>query len=146
MGRRVVVTGGLGLLGRRILRGIFSTDHGREHEAAARVLVVDHENDLGEELKSDLARDGMADAVSFVGGDFATAEVAAAIKRFASGGAGAAGDAGLSVFHLASVMSGQGESDFDQALRVNVAGKRGVLAAYRYSSFDYYVCSQKLVF
>jgi D-erythronate 2-dehydrogenase len=37
----------------------------------------------------------------------------------------------LSVFHLASVMSGGGEEDFDRALGVNVHGSRHVLEALR---------------
>ncbi len=37
----------------------------------------------------------------------------------------------LSVFHLASVLSGTGEADFDLAFRVNVDGGRNVLEALR---------------
>jgi nucleoside-diphosphate-sugar epimerase len=37
----------------------------------------------------------------------------------------------LSVFHMASVMSGGGEADFDLAMRVNLEGGRNVLEALR---------------
>jgi len=38
---------------------------------------------------------------------------------------------GMSVFHLAGIMSGQGEKDFDLCLRVNLDGTRSVLEACR---------------
>lgn len=38
---------------------------------------------------------------------------------------------GMSVFHLAGIMSGQGEKDFDLAMRVNFDGTRHVLDACR---------------
>ena len=37
----------------------------------------------------------------------------------------------ISVFHLASVVSGGGEKDFDLAMRVNLDGGRNVLEALR---------------
>ena len=41
------------------------------------------------------------------------------------------GDGPVAVFHLASVVSGMGERDFDLALRVNLDGARHLLEACR---------------
>lgn len=72
-----------------------------------------------------------SEAVSVVRGDLSCSDVAAAVMSFgaadacSSDGGGAAAEASsLSVFHLASVMSGHGEEDFDEAIRVNIDGMR----------------------
>eukprot|EP00903_Cladosiphon_okamuranus_P011772 g11066.t1 len=131
--QRFVVSGGFGLLGQNVVRQIISAGRGR-----ARVMVVDtapcgqHANEAG--FFGD-------EAVTVVTGDLGCSSVAAAIKSFvftdscsgderASSGAATAVP-WLSVFHLASVMSGQGEQDFDEALRVNVDGTRSLLDTCR---------------
>lgn len=127
---RCVVTGGFGLLGRRIVRHLLSAEGSQAEGAAARVMVID--KDLPGTMIEDyeigaVDADGGkpargATSVSVVRGDLGSPHVAAAIKSFA--GAGGDGDAtSLSVFHLASVMSAQGELDFAEALRVNIDGK-----------------------
>ena len=60
--------------------------------------------------------------VSVVHGELGGADARSAIHEFAARGHGAPGGEALSFFHLASVMSGQGETDFDEALRVNAEG------------------------
>ncbi|CAM9368378.1 unnamed protein product [Hapterophycus canaliculatus] len=106
--QKFVITGGLGLLGRRILRHVLSTGAEDQHNGNAAAAGA---------------------AVSVVRGDLACSAVAAAIKSFATDdGNGSASSSSsspsspLSVFHLASVMSGQGEADFDEAIRVNIDG------------------------
>lgn len=120
--QRFVVSGGLGLLGQRVVRHLISAGRGR-----VRVMIVDAAPPGGT-LKGELTA---GDAVSVVGGDLRCPDVAASIMSFASpdfcsgdgdSSAGAAAASSLSVFHLASVMSGQGEEDFDEAIRVNIDG------------------------
>ncbi|CAM9937474.1 unnamed protein product [Scytosiphon promiscuus] len=168
---KFVITGGLGLLGRRILRHLVSTGGGR-----VRVMVLDAQLPENRDptataplggaavrggVEDELAHlslpgcqeipvyeaEGLADdsnvasaaaAVSFVGGDLGCSDVAAAIKSFVNGdGNGSASSlpssssSSLSVFHLASVMSGQGEADFDEAIRVNIDGTRSLLNTCR---------------
>lgn len=103
----------------------------------------------GEVLGSSTARgaaapiaDDSTGAVSVVRGDLSCSDVAAAIKSFAGGDDGGGDHAEttssstLSVFHLASVMSGQGEEDFGEALRVNIDGVCSVPHANTYSGVD----------
>jgi D-erythronate 2-dehydrogenase len=98
---RVVITGGAGFLGRRL---------------AAQLLL---RGDVEEIVVLDVtAPDGLDDPrVGVVVGDVAelVAEIAGA-------------DA---VFHLAAVVSGQAEAEFDLGMRVNLDGSRAVLEACR---------------
>ncbi|CAM9950292.1 unnamed protein product [Ectocarpus fasciculatus] len=168
--QKFVLSGGLGLLGQRILQHIVSSGHG-----CVRVMIVDTaslqaaksgggphaaaasgitgnpavgkgKGAKGEVLGSATARgaaapiadDSSSGAVSVVRGDLSCSDVAAAIKSFAGGDGDDGGDhaettssSTLSVFHLASVMSGQGEEDFGEALRVNIDGTRSLLDTCR---------------
>ncbi|CAM9444822.1 unnamed protein product [Ectocarpus sp. 8 AP-2014] len=162
--QKFVLSGGLGLLGQRILQHIVSSGHG-----CVRVMIVDTaplqaamaggpptaasgitgdpavgNGAKDEVLGSSTARgavapiaDDSSGAVSVVRGDLSCSDVAAAIKSFASGDDGGGDHAEttssstLSVFHLASVMSGQGEEDFGEALRVNIDGTRSLLDTCR---------------
>ena len=72
---------------------------------------------------------GAPSSIVIVHGDLTSTDIAAEIKTFAAGAAtGHDGDRAatslLSIFHLASVMSGHAENDFVEALRVNVDGKK----------------------
>lgn len=175
--QKFVITGGLGLLGRRVLQHVVSTGGGR-----VRVMVVDtqlpdgpdsgataslaaattgsivEDKPMGPSISGrdeipitepvdddsgDTAKTGAAAAaVSFVSGDLGSGDVAAAIKRFANddGDASATWSSSsssslstpLSVFHLASVMSGQGEADFDEAIRVNIDGEHTCIALHTF--------------
>lgn len=147
--QKFILSGGLGLLGQRILQRIVSSGRG-----CVRVMIVDTAPPLqaaasgitgdpavgndakGGVLGSSTARGAAASiaddnsssgAVSVVRGDLSCGDVAAAIKSFAGGDCGGdhtetTSSSKLSVFHLASVMSGQGEEDFGEALRVNIDG------------------------
>jgi nucleoside-diphosphate-sugar epimerase len=108
---KVVITGGLGFLGVQLARALLERGSlaGGEIE---RIVLFDRPG----------SAPGLDDGrVEVVAGDVADpAATARAID----------GD-DLSVFHLASIVSGQGEADFDLALRVNLDGARAVLEACR---------------
>lgn len=107
VGTRVVITGGAGFLGsllaRRLLASPISLGGGKAERVEELVLV-----DLLAP-PADLASDGRVRSV--VGGLEAIAEL---------------GDVDA-VFHLAGVVSGAAEADFDLGLRTNVDGTRAVL-------------------
>ena len=105
---RVVVTGGLGFIGRALARRVLA--HGSlAGRRVSEVVLFDRPG--GE---------GVAGA-RVVAGDICDPGQVAALL-----------DAGeVCVFHLASVLSGEGERDFDLALRVNLDGGRNILEACR---------------
>src|SRR5512145_1064641 len=109
---KVVVTGGAGFLGQRLIRAIMErgelTDATGARRAVERIIAVDQ--------SAAPAIDRVTPAVGDVGD--------AAFMR----GALAAAD---SVFHLAAVVSGAAESDFDLGMRVNLDGTRALLEALR---------------
>ena len=101
---RIAITGGGGFLGGRLAGQFLANGH------VERVLVVDTQgaapapDPRAAFLKADLTDPGAA---------------AAAVE-----------DADV-VFHLAAVVSGQAESDFDLGMRVNIEGTRNLLEAAR---------------
>ena len=105
---RIVVTGGLGFIGLALARRLL--DRGDVDE------VVLFDTDGAAEPPTDVA--GRSQVVR---GDIRDAELVRSLVH---------GD-GVSVFHLASVVSAQGERDFDLALTVNLDGCRNVLEACR---------------
>ena len=113
---RIVITGGAGFLGRKLARAILDrrrmTDaKGAVHEVTNVVLV-----DI-------VAAQGVDDArVSIVAGDLADDRVIADV--FA--------EPVHSVFHLAAVVSGEAEQNFDLGWRVNVDATRAWLEACRH--------------
>ena len=112
---RVVITGGAGFLGSRLARAILArgslTDARGRTRALRELVLVDvvapHDCD-------DPRARGMQGSLD----DPAT--VAAAITPDTD-----------SVFHLAAVVSGQAEADFDIGMRVNLDGTRNVLERCR---------------
>ncbi len=116
---KIIITGGAGFLGRRLTevlqrRGSVTTSHG---ERAAIDSIVWYDQPGAIEAVSAAAPDG----VELVGGDITDAAGFAALLDTPE----------IGIFHLASVVSGQGEQDFDLAMRVNLDGTRAVLEAAR---------------
>jgi nucleoside-diphosphate-sugar epimerase len=111
---RVVVTGGSGFLGQRLIRALVERGtlqrHG-EPRAITSITAVDTMR----------AAAGFTDArVRYVQGDLADTDVLAEAM------------AGVdSVFHLAAVVSGAAEADYDLGMRVNLDGTRLLLDACR---------------
>ena len=109
---KVVVTGGAGFLGQRLIREILQrgelTDARGERHRVDEVVAVDQVAAPAE------------DRVQAMVGDVGDA----AVLRQAIDGAD-------SVFHLAAVVSGAAEADFDLGMRVNLDGTRALLEALR---------------
>lgn len=111
----VVITGGAGFLGQRLARkllarGTLSAADGRQ-EAIDRLVLLDvvAAPDFGDPR------------VCVIAGDLSDASIVR--EAFADGAA--------SVFHLAAVVSGQAEADFDLGMRVNLDASRLLLEACR---------------
>jgi len=115
---RVVITGGAGFLGKllaqKILsRGQLNDAHGVLREVSELVLV---------DMTAAQDEPWLADSrVSQVVGDVADRAVLARALTAATG----------SIFHLAAVVSGQAEADFDIGMRVNVDATRTLLELTR---------------
>ncbi len=112
---RIVITGGAGFLGTRLARRIL--DRGTLTDASGRVREISAVTLL------DVAAPGaFADGrVSAVTGDLADpAVIARAVTADTD-----------SVFHLAAVVSGQAEADFDIGMRVNLDATRALLERCR---------------
>ena len=112
---RIVITGGAGFLGTRLARkllerGTLTDATGRTREIASIVLL--------DVAPSSLAADKR---VTSIAGDLADpATVASAVTADTD-----------SVFHLAAVVSGQAEADFDIGMRVNLDATRTLLERCR---------------
>ena len=107
---RVVVTGGFGFIGRALARRVL--DRGRlAGRGVSEVVLFDRP---GGEVEG-------VEGARTVLGDICDPEQVAALVDAEE----------VCVFHLASVLSGEGERDFDLALRVNLDGGRNVLEACR---------------
>jgi D-erythronate 2-dehydrogenase len=113
---RVVVTGGAGFLGRKLAEAL--ARHGRLSGADGR------EREISEIVLFDRAgpETPLADPrIRILAGDVSAPED---VARAITPGTG-------SVFHLAAVVSGEAEQNFDLGLRVNLDGTRAILEACR---------------
>lgn len=116
---RVVITGGAGFLGSRLAealhqKGSLADADGRQ-TPLEQIVLFDQQVAV-ERLTSAPA------GCEVIGGDISSADAVVPLL-----GAGA-----VAVFHLASIVSGHGEQDFDLALRVNLDGARHLLEACRH--------------
>lgn len=113
---KVVVTGGAGFLGQLLIRAL-----------AARGSLTDAtgtQRSLTQILAVDPVQSGklfIDDRVEYVAGDAANASFLEHVLGLDS----------ASVFHLAAVVSGAAEADFDLGLRVNLDGTRALLDTAR---------------
>ena len=112
---RIVITGGAGFLGTRLARAILARDSLTDARGAVRpireivLLDVATAPDLGDPR------------VRCIAGDLADPAV---IERAVTGGTD-------TVFHLAAVVSGQAEAEFDVGMRVNLDATRALLERCR---------------
>ena len=107
---KIVITGGTGFLGLRLARQILA--HGSATAPSGKKEPVD-EMVLFDVVVPDKRPEGLDDRVKIVAGEIAEEKaVAALIDR-----------KDIGVYHLASVVSGGAEQDFDLALRVNLDRK-----------------------
>ena len=115
---KVVITGGTGFIGLRLARRI--AERGALTGPSGRPEPVD-ELLLFDQAVPDETSAGLGTDVRLIAGDIADRDtVFGLIDRD-----------DISVFHLASVVSGGGEQDFDLAMRVNLDGGRNVMEACR---------------
>jgi nucleoside-diphosphate-sugar epimerase len=115
---KVLITGGTGFVGltlaRRLLaRASLTGPSGRLEELDSVVLF--------DAVAPQRRPDGLDERVEVVAGDVGDSAVVRALVDRDD----------CSVFHLASILSGGGEADFDLAMRVNLEGSRNVLEACR---------------
>ncbi|MCH8037883.1 MAG: NAD-dependent epimerase/dehydratase family protein [Proteobacteria bacterium] len=115
---KVVITGGTGFIGRMLARaildrGALTGPSGAQEEVDA-ITLFD-----AVEPPAPLA--GLDERAKVVIGDIADKDLVAGLVDRDD----------VSVFHLASVVSGGGEKDFDLAIRVNLTGGLNVLEALR---------------
>lgn len=116
---KVVVTGGAGFLGQRLIRALCA--RGRLTDAEGR------ERPIERIVAADASEGGQGIADSrlrFARGDVADANFVVELL----------GQDTASVFHLAAVVSGAAERDFDLGMRVNLDGTRALLEACRRQS------------
>lgn len=107
---KIIVTGGAGFLGTRVIRSLLANDGKEGLPEFTSIVSVD--------LADCPVRDPR---VSSVSGDIADPAFVAGVVT---------GDT-VGIYHLAAVLSGGSEDDFDLAMRVNVDGTRALLEAAR---------------
>jgi D-erythronate 2-dehydrogenase len=113
---KIVITGGCGFLGQRVARELLK--RGRVNDASGRPQPI------RELVLVDIARplNGLSDAaVRYSVGDAASAKFIAETLEDDTDG----------IFHLAAVVSGAAEANFDLGMRVNTDGTRSLLDACR---------------
>jgi nucleoside-diphosphate-sugar epimerase len=115
---KIVITGGAGFIGQRLARrilelGTLPGPSGQSEPIDALVLA---------DIATPAERPAWCDdRVRFVAGDIAAPDIARALIDRPD----------IGVFHLASIVSGGAEQDFDRALDINLAGHLNLLDALR---------------
>ncbi len=115
---KVVITGGTGFLGLRLARQLLA--HGTATAPSGKKEAID-EMVLFDVVVPSARPEGLDDRVKIVAGEIADAKAIDALIDTPN----------IGVYHLASVVSGQGEQDFDLALNVNLRGHLLLLEAVR---------------
>ena len=116
----VVITGGTGFVGRRLAAAILADGKVSEGgPAVERVTLFDQQ--IPNPMPAELGAFAGDSRLRFMAGDISDP---VAIDALMTG-------QHMVVFHLASVVSGGGEKDFDLALRVNLDGGRVLMEALR---------------
>jgi nucleoside-diphosphate-sugar epimerase len=111
---RVVITGGAGFIGTRLAKALL--ERGHLTDARGRKRALEHI------VLLDVAPASVAGAkVSAIAGDLADGSVIESAIR----------DDTDSIFHLAAVVSGQAEAEFDTGMRINVDATRALLERCR---------------
>ena len=115
---KIVITGGIGFIGLNlaraiIRRGTLTGPSGRQEEVGS-ILLFD-------QVIPDSLPTGLDGRVTMQAGDISDRDTVFGLVDRDD----------ISVFHLASVVSGAGEKDFDLAMRVNLDGGRNIFEAAR---------------
>jgi nucleoside-diphosphate-sugar epimerase len=108
---KIIVTGGAGFLGSRVIRALLANGGGKDG-------VPSFDSILSVDLASCPVQDPR---VASMTGDIADADFARQVVSADTVG----------IYHLAAVLSGQSEENFDLSMRVNVDGTRALLEAAR---------------
>ena len=108
-GKTILVTGVAGVKGSWLVHSLL--------RAGASVIGVDV---VAPPPDSNFSAAGLKDSIEFIKGDVADTGLMRSVVNRVDG-----------VFHLAAVVSGQAEADFDLGMQVNLEGTRTVLEACR---------------
>jgi nucleoside-diphosphate-sugar epimerase len=115
---KIVVTGGTGFLGLRLARQLLA--HGEATAPSGKREAID-EMVLFDVVVPDKRPEGLDGRVKIVAGEISDPKAIEALIDTPN----------IGVYHLASVVSGEGEQDFDLALKVNLYGHLHLLEAIR---------------
>ena len=128
----ILVTGGLGFIGLNLAKKISQAEHlicrpiGNALTKPAKIILVDHPSAIKNAVELNALNNEFEQynvSLDIQYGDVASKDFIQSIVTSENNV--------TSIFHLASVMSGQGEQDFDLALQTNLQGTMNLLEAAR---------------